>query len=137
MTRLLLVAAALVAVLACAGAAAGAEWDVYPGAGTPIQDAVDGAGDGDTIYVHAGTYDENVDVWKRVTLIGDGADVVTVRAADAEDHVFNVTADCVNVSGFEVAGAGYLKAGLYLSNGVDHCNISDNNAPNNYYGIRL
>jgi len=25
--------------------------------------------------VHAGTYVENVDVWKRVTLIGDGADV--------------------------------------------------------------
>ena len=80
MTRLLLVAAALVAVLA-AGVVSGAcaEWDVYPGAGTPIQDAIDGAGAGDTIYVHAGTYAENVDVWKRVTLIGDGADVVMVR----------------------------------------------------------
>ena len=51
----------------------------------PIQDAVDGAGDGDMIYVHAGTYVENVDADKRVTLIGDDADVVTVRAADAED----------------------------------------------------
>ena len=57
MTQLLLVAAALVAVLA----AAGAEWDVYPGAGTPIQDAIDGAGDGD--------------VDKRLTLIDEGADV--------------------------------------------------------------
>ncbi len=55
MTRLLLlVAAALVAVLAAAGVGAGATWEVYPGAGTPIQDAVDGAW-GDTIYVHAGT----------------------------------------------------------------------------------
>jgi pectin methylesterase-like acyl-CoA thioesterase len=54
----------------------GAEWNVYPGEGTPIQDAIDGAGDGDTIYVHAGTYDENVDVWKRVTLIGDGARII-------------------------------------------------------------
>ncbi len=41
MTRLLLVAAALVAVLA-AGVEAGAELDVYPGAGTPIQDATCG-----------------------------------------------------------------------------------------------
>ena len=73
MTRLLLVAAA-------AGVGAGAEWDVYPGAGTPIQTAIDGAGEGDTIYVHAGTYVENLDVRKRLTLIGDGADVVTVRA---------------------------------------------------------
>ena len=75
MTRLLLVAAvALVAVLA-AGVVSGAcaEWDVYPGVGTPIQDAIDDAGEGDTIYVHAGTYVKNVDVWKRVTLIGDGA----------------------------------------------------------------
>jgi nitrous oxidase accessory protein NosD len=78
MTRLLLVAAvALVVVLAAAGVGAGAEWDVYPGAGTPIQTAIDGAGAGDMIYVHAGTYVENVDVDKRVTLIGDGADVVT------------------------------------------------------------
>ena len=41
----------------------------------PIQDAVDGAGEGDTIYVHEGTYDENVDVKKRLTLIDEGADV--------------------------------------------------------------
>ena len=39
-------AAALVAVLAAGGVGAGATWDVYPGAGTPIQDAVDGAGRG-------------------------------------------------------------------------------------------
>ena len=45
MTRLLVVVVALVVVLA----AAGAEWDVYPGAGTPIQMTIDGAGEGDTI----------------------------------------------------------------------------------------
>ncbi len=89
------------------------------------------------IYVHEGEYCENVDVWKPVTLIGDGAEVVMVRAADAGDHVFNVTADWVNVSGFTVTAAGYPKAGINLSNGVDHCNISENNCSNNYYGICL
>ncbi len=74
-------------------ACAGAELHVYPGEGTPIQDVIDGAGDGDVIYVHAGTYVENVDVGKRLTLIGDGADVVTVRAEDATDHVFVIAAD--------------------------------------------
>ena len=137
MTCLLLVAAALVVTLACGGAAAGAEWHVYPGAGTPIQDAIDGAGEGDTIYVHEGTYDENVDVGKRLTLIGDGADVVTVTAEDAEDHVFDVTVDQVNISGFTVTGAtGGHDVGIYLIN-ADHCNIYDNNISNNEYGIHL
>jgi hypothetical protein len=64
MTRLLVVAAALVVVLAAAGVVSGAELHVNPGAGTPIQDVIDGAGVGDTIYVHAGTYVENVDANK-------------------------------------------------------------------------
>ena len=140
MTRLLLVAAvALVAVLAAAGpvSGAGAEWHVYPGADTPIQTAIDGAGEGDTIYVHAGTYIENVDVDKRITLIGDGADVVTVRAA-GWGHVFDVTASWVNISGFAVTGATYARtAGIYLGAGTDHCNISDNNISNNEHGIIL
>jgi len=71
MTRLLLVAAA--------GVGAGAELHVYPGAGTPIQTAIDGAAAGDTIYVHAGTYVENVDVDKRVTL--ECADMIMEAAA--------------------------------------------------------
>jgi len=109
MTRLLLVAAALVAVLAAAGVGAGAEWDVYPGGS--IQDAIGYAGEGDTIYVHAGTYVENVDVYKRVTLIGDGADVVTVRAADAGDHVFEVTALCGHLGVHSDRGNGLCECG--------------------------
>ena len=145
MTRLLLVAAALVAVLAAAGVGAGAEWDVYPGEGTPIQAAIDGAGEGDTIYVHAGTYVENVDVDKRVTLIGDGADVATVRAADASCPAFEVQwVDYVNISGFAVTGAterlwcGWSgnNAGIYLRY-ANHCNISGNNASNNRCGILM
>ena len=106
--------------LTCAGTAAGATtWE------------------GDTIFVHEGTYVENVDVVKRVTLIGEGADVVAVRAGDAGDHVFEVTADWVNVSGFTVTGATVnWEAGIYLDS-VNYCNISGNNASNNDCGILL
>ena len=67
MTRLLLVAAALVAVLA-AGVVSGAcdEWDVYQGDGTPIQDATCGAGGYDLC-----AYEDGMPM---------SADVVTVRA---------------------------------------------------------
>jgi len=136
MTRLLLVAAvATVVMLVAAGVVSGAESHVYPGGS--IQDAIDGAGAGDTIYVHAGTYVENVDVDKRITLIGDGANVMTVTAADAGDHVFEVTADYVGISGFTATGAtGSASGGIYLSH-VCHCNISESNASNNNYGIGI
>jgi len=102
-----------------------------------IQEGVDDAADGDTVIVYAGEYVENVDVDKSITLRGDGADVVTVRAASAEDHVFEVTADWVNISGFTVTGAtGGYKAGIQLG-GADHCSISDNNASGNSIGIYL
>ena len=136
----LMAAAALgvLVVVVCAGvgmAAGATTWDVYPGEGTPIQDAINDAEVGDTIYVHAGTYIENLDVDKeRLTLIGDGADVVTVRAVDAADPVFEVTADWASISGFTVTGA--YTSGIQLG-GADHCSISDNDASGNHDGIYL
>ena len=47
---------------------------------TPIQAAVTNATAGETIYVWNGSYSENVDVSKRLTLAGEGADVVNVSA---------------------------------------------------------
>jgi hypothetical protein len=38
--------------------------------------------------VHAGTYVENVDVDKRVTLIGDGADVVRCGVGTTDTKMF-------------------------------------------------
>ena len=130
-----------VLLLACVGAAAGATWVVDDDGGadfTSIQVAVDAAGAGDTIEVRSGTYYENVDVGKRLTLRGDGADVVTVQAVSSNDHVFDVTADRVNITGFKVTGAtGDGKAGIYVGSGIAHSNISNSAASNNYYGIYL
>ena len=102
---------------------------------TPIQAAVTNATVGETICVAAGDYDENVNIGTRhLTLVG--ADVVTVNAlVPGADHVFEVTADYVNISGFTVTGAEYPYAGIYLNG--QHCNISDNIASDNDYGIWL
>jgi len=94
-----------------------------------LADAVPAAGD--TIYVHEGTYVENVDVDKRITLIGGGADAVTVEVESRKNHVFEVIADYATISGFNVTGVtGHDKAGIYL-NGRQHCNISDDIADSN------
>jgi parallel beta-helix repeat protein len=113
------------------------ESGAFNASGAPIQDAVNNASSGDTICVKAGNYTGTVDITTaHLTLAGEGADVVDVTAAGSGDHVFKVTANYVNISGFNVTGA-TKNRGIYL-NGADHCNISDNNASNNkYHGIYL
>ncbi|PXF57566.1 MAG: hypothetical protein C4B59_14970 [Candidatus Methanogaster sp.] len=110
----------------------------FNASGAPIQAAVDNATAGEMICVAAGSYTENVNVDKpRLTLEGEGGDVVTVTAANSGDHVFEVTADYVNISMFTVTGAAsFMYAGIYLD-GVDHCNIYENNCSNNGRGICL
>jgi parallel beta-helix repeat protein len=103
---------------------------------TSIQAAVDAAGAGAVIEVRSGTYVENVNVNKRLTLWGESVDVVTVLAANSNDHVFEVTVDNVNISGFAVKGAAGA-SGIYLGSGVDECNIANNGALNNSKGIYL
>ena len=104
---------------------------------TPIQVAVDNATAGGSVFVWNGSYSENVDVNKTLTLDGEGADVVTVTAADPGDHVFEVKADYVNISGFVVRGAtDNYRAGIRLTN-ADYCNISENNAYGDAHCIYL
>jgi len=108
-----------------------------------IQWAVDNATSGDTIIVRDGTYTEDIDVNKaHLTIMSEnGADSTIVEAASSDDHVFEVTANYVNITGFTVEGAigpppDFYGAGIYLAN-VQHCNISSNNATYNNVGIRL
>jgi len=123
-------------------AASAADIYVPEGGNQTIQQAVNNATAGDTIIVRDGTYYENVVVNKSVPIRSENGSALTiVNASNPNDHVFNVTTDWVNISGFTVQNAtkwtSPQTAGIYLGNGVEHCNISDNNATNNYRGIWL
>ena len=103
-----------------------------------IQHAIDSVSASDTINVLAGSYTENVNVNKAVTLIGAGRDITTITANLSSDHVFEVSVNDVNISGFTATGAtGSNKAGIYLGSGVEGCNIFNNNASGNFCGIYL
>jgi|GEM_PF-5506513 len=109
-----------------------------------IQEGTNDTNSGDTIIVSDGTYNENVDVDKCLTIRSEnGADATIVQSASSSDHVFEVTANWVNISGFTVTGAitsprscGLGISGIRLSHAC-YCNISNNNASNNDCGIYL
>ena len=105
--------------------------DDYP----TIQQAVNNAASGNTIIVRDGTYTENVDMNKSLTIVAENGSATTiVQAVNSSDYVFEVTADYVNIFGFTVTGTD--KAGIHLYN-ANHCNISDNHASNNCKGFYL
>jgi len=126
---------------------------------TSIQEAIDAAEDGDTIRVWEGTYYENVVVNKTVSLIGNNSDK-TFIVGDTSTNVVHISADYVNMSGFNVTGCGNhysygaIKvesshnslsnihcydneaAGIYLS-GADHNVIRNVTCRKNQYSINV
>jgi len=101
-----------------------------------IQAAVDAVNLGDVVIVRDGIYFENIDVPGSLTIRSeDGSDKTIVQAANSSDHIFEVIADYVNITGFTVKGATTeYPAGIRIF-GADHCTISNNNILNNDEGI--
>ncbi|MCK4615188.1 MAG: right-handed parallel beta-helix repeat-containing protein [Thermoplasmata archaeon] len=97
---------------------------------TKIQDGIDAAEDGDTVYVKEGTYNENVVVDKTINLMGVSRENTTIDAGGSGD-VVKITADRVNISGFAVTGGGNSHAGIQINS--DHNTIADNNCSNNKF----
>jgi parallel beta-helix repeat protein len=74
-----------------------------PGNYTNIQDAINDASDGDTVYVFddSSPYKELLVIDKSISLIGEDRDT-TIIDGDYKDTVVNIQADSVLVSGFTI-----------------------------------
>jgi nitrous oxidase accessory protein len=76
-----------------------------PGNYTTIQEAINNATNGDTVFVYNGTYNENVDTkLKKITLLGEDRDT-TIIMGQTTDPVMRIGNSDTTVEGFTMMGS--------------------------------
>lgn len=103
-----------------------------PGNYSSIQEAIDDASDGDTIFVYNGTYCENVVIDKSICLLGEDKENTIIEGNGTKDIVA-IFADQVNIRNFTIRNGHF---GILIQNSSDHI-IDGNNIINNLHGISL
>jgi len=99
-----------------------------------IQDAIDAAGTGDTITVAAGTYTENVELNKQLTLTGDLTQPGNVVVdAGGSGSAITLTVDGCVLQGFKVQNGEY---GIYVY-GSNSNTLSSNCVTGNNVGVKI
>lgn len=114
---------------------------IIPDDYSTIQEAIDNANSGDTIYVKNGVYHENIHVNKSLSLIGEDKNTTIIDLGEnITENVIKITNNNVNVTGFTTRNARSSPlvpmglAGILLIN-ASYCNISGNIITINDYGI--
>ncbi len=103
-----------------------------------IQDAIDNASNGDTVFVFddSSPYYENIFVDKSINLIGEDRNTTIIDGSGIKD-VVSISNWGVNISGFKIRNSGNISnAGINIrsSNNIISGNII---SPNNFYGINI
>lgn len=101
---------------------------------TSIQDAINASSDGDTIYVWAGTYNENLTVNKSVSIIGNSSSNTLIISPhnSINENLINITSNWVNISNLHIDGnSSNTGVGIYSNN--NHINISSCNFTEFFY----
>lgn len=106
-----------------------------PGNYSKIQDAIDNANLGDTVFVYNGIYTENIDIDKSIFIEGENLDH-TIINNNGGDHTVAIVSDYVSISGFTINGSSSSSYyGIFLKSNNSH--ISENKLTNNVNGIKL
>ncbi len=102
---------------------------VGPGGYQTIQAAINAASAGDTIQLAAGTYPEQLNITKGLSIIGEGWDKVTIDATTASAHGITVSSGDVTLQGFTLQGStsnSRSRYGIHVaSGGHQNINFSD------------
>ena len=101
---------------------------------TKIQDAIDNASDGDTVFVFddSSPYMENIVVDVSLSLVGEEKETTVIDGANLR-NVVNLTADDVTIREFTIRNGN--NSGIYLTS--NNNNIRDNIIADNFNGIEV
>ena len=90
---------------------------------TMIQDAIDEAVDGDTVFVYddSSPYFENIIINKSIFLIGENKDSTIIDGDETGGHVIRIVVNQVHLSGFTIQNCGGIP------NDAEVCISSNNN----------
>ncbi len=102
-----------------------------------IQEAINAANTGDTIFVSNGTYYEHVILNKTVTLRVENKSN-TIIDGEGSGNVISVSVDAASISGFTIQNSGstHPNAGVYVDDS-ENTGISNNIIQRNAHGIYL
>jgi parallel beta-helix repeat protein len=111
-----------------------------PGNYTKIQDAIDNASDGDTVFVFSGTYNERPYVNKSINLQGENKLTTKINGMGRGDVIL-CEADNIIIHGFTL-NFGTESSGRWWTAGIqmlycNFCSIFDNIIMDNFHGIRI
>ncbi len=103
---------------------------------TSIQDGINAASDGDTVYVYSGFYNELITVNKTINLTGENRDN-TIIDGWGEGDIVRVTADWVNISGFRLFHSTSMGSYRCLVITSENNTVTDNIIAHGFKGIHL
>ena len=106
---------------------------------TSIQDAINIAENGDTVYVYSDSspYNENIIIDKAIKLIGKNPEN-TVIETNNQNNIIEIFSSEVEITGFTISHIGEILSGYScIKLNSDNNNIHGNIVSNNYYGISL
>lgn len=103
---------------------------------TSIQEAVNNAHNGDTVFVSPGVYRENIMVNRELTILshpilsGSQTNRTYIIGTVSDNAIFSISSDNVTVNGFHIAGTPfgqntYQEVGFYLED-VRNCSLNNN-----------
>lgn len=115
-----------------------------PGNYSKIQDGIDNASDGDTVFVYddSSPYYENIVVDKPINLIGENMNSTVIDNEYRRINIINISSNRISITGFTIKRSGYPSGpghfGYFaISSNADNINISYNKFIKNCRGIRI